>query len=163
MKLRKETDVLAILLYLIASGIFIKGVVRCHPNLLTKGVVMKTLLIICLVNSACLAVSERLLDAIEKVESNGNHHAIGDGGRSLGNYQIMMPVIKDVNKYYHKNYTSSDRRNPVKAREICRLYLDMYGKGLSDIQQARIWNGGPKGHLKKCTLEYAKRIERAMR
>ena len=38
--------------------------------------------------------------------------------------------------------------------KIFRAYMDRYGRGLTDCQRARIWNGGPDGHLEDCTLHY---------
>ena len=41
-------------------------------------------------------ISEELLDAIRCVESNGDVCAIGDNGRSIGAYQIMLGYYKDA-------------------------------------------------------------------
>ena len=37
-----------------------------------------------------------LLDAVGQVESGGNPHAVGDGGRSLGPYQITSAYWADA-------------------------------------------------------------------
>lgn len=41
-------------------------------------------------------ISEEFLDAIRCVESNGDVCAIGDNGRSIGAYQIMLGYYKDA-------------------------------------------------------------------
>ena len=51
----------------------------------------------------------------------------------------------------------------IGGRTNCRsntpVYLpflyDRYGRGKTDRQKARIWNGGPDGHLQDVTLNYA--------
>jgi soluble lytic murein transglycosylase-like protein len=123
----------------------------------------KMTLAMMLILAALAAPSDPLLDAIKQVESSGNAKAIGDGGKAVGAYQIHAAVITNVNRKYGTKYTLKDRTDPHKSRQICKLYLTMYGKGLSQIELARVWNGGPKGHKKTATLGYAKKIERAMK
>lgn len=107
------------------------------------------------------APSEALLDAICHVESGGDCNAVGDQGRSVGPYQIMSGVVSDVNRVYGTNYTLDDRRDPAKAREICRLYLSHYGDraGGTPEAYARVWNGGPRGHRKAATVAYWQRVQ----
>ena len=45
------------------------------------------------------SVNEELLDAIRCVESNGDVCAIGDNGRSIGAYQIMLGYYNDAVAY----------------------------------------------------------------
>ena len=107
--------------------------------------------------------SEKLLDAIRMVESGGRADAVGDGGNAVGAYQIWPCVIIDVNDRWGTKYTLKDRYNEKKSREIARLYLKRYGKGRTQLEMARIFNGGPRGHKKKATLKYAQKIEREMK
>lgn len=116
----------------------------------------------CLSFAAAGEPSEQLLDAIRQVESGGRV-VYGDGGRAYGPYQIHACVIEDVNRRYGTTFTLSDRASDEKSRQICRLYLRMYGRGRTQIEMARIWNGGPNGYKKKSTIKYAKKIERAMK
>lgn len=106
--------------------------------------------------------SERLLDALQTVESNGNANAIGDGGKAVGAYQIHPGVISDVNRICGTAYTLQDRLDPAKSRQIARLYLSHYCKTDSDEANARTWNGGPRGAKRKATLGYWKRVRAAL-
>ena len=104
--------------------------------------------------------SDRLIDALVKVESNGDPRAVGDSGRALGCLQIWQCVIDDVNQVSRVKYTHADAFDPAKARAICRAYLARYatakrlGREPTDEDFARIWNGGPAGWKKKATLSY---------
>ena len=105
------------------------------------------------------AETSRLLDAIEWVESRGNCNAVGDGGRSLGAYQIQRPYWLDSRvpgKYRHvkvKKY----------ARRVVRAYWKRYGPKNATMEQlARIHVGGPKGHKKKATIKYWQKVRKAL-
>lgn len=105
--------------------------------------------------------SDRLLDAICAVESNGNANAIGDNGRAVGAYQIHPAVVADVNRLTGAHYTLADRLDPAKSRAMCRAYLAHYGEraGGTDEAHARTWNGGPKGAKKRATIAYWRRVK----
>jgi len=106
---------------------------------------------------------DRLLDAIERVESNRDSRAVGDGGRALGAYQIHKPYWKDGTKFLGVDWSYDQARNPAKAREVVRAYLLHYGRGRNLLQKARIHNGGPRGHRKKATLKYARKIAEVLK
>ena len=92
---------------------------------------------------------DRLLDAIEQVESSGREKVIGDGGNAHGAYQLHKIYVDDVNRILgRKVYTYADRMNRQKSRQMVTIYLNHYGKGLSLIDKARIHNGGSTGHKK---------------
>ena len=102
-----------------------------------------------------------LIVAMMLVESGGNPNAIGDGGRALGVLQIHAGVVADVNRHHGMNYKHEDALDPVKAKKICRLYLKTYAPaGASPEILARIWNGGPSGHLKPATIQYWRKVKR---
>ena len=112
---------------------------------------------------------ERLLPALEKVESNGNPNAIGDKGKAYGILQIWEVVIVDVNRVFKTKYTHADAFDPVKARDICRKYLAIYatekrlGRKPTMEDAARIWNGGPQGHKKDNTIKYWQKVAKALK
>lgn len=118
--------------------------------------------------SSCSAQpSEALLDAIRVVESSGRCSGAvkdGDGGRSIGVYQISRAYWLDAVKFdprlARKPYAAC-RTDAAYAREVVRAYLTRYGAGKSDSQMARIHNGGPRGDRKKATVGYAGKVERA--
>lgn len=112
---------------------------------------------------------DRLLPALEFVESTNNPDAIGDKGASLGILQIQQAVITDVNRAFKTNYTHADAFDPVKARDICRKYLAIYatekrlGRAPTMEDAARIWNGGPNGHKKDATNKYWHKVAKALK
>ena len=49
-----------------------------------------------IVDDQPINLSDKFLDAIRCVESNGDVCAIGDNGRSIGAYQIMLGYYNDA-------------------------------------------------------------------
>ena len=90
----------------------------------------------------------------------GNPYVVGDEGYAYGIMQIHKAVILDVNRVYKREFVHTDAFNPALAREIFRLYINIYATEarlghvptLEDV--ARIWNGGPNGWKKDSTLKY---------
>ena len=105
---------------------------------------------------------EQLLDAIAKVESRNDPGVTGDGGRASGVYQIHRAYWADGTKFLGVNWAYEQAADPAKARAVVRAYLLHYGRGCGLLEMARIHNGGPNGHRKQSTLEYARRIERVL-
>lgn len=113
----------------------------------------------------------RLLDAIEQVESGGNVHAVGDGGRSLGPLQIQRVYWADAVEHSRRQgdywdlgsgtYPASvlDRSY---ARQVVLAYADRYGARTTE-EIAKVHNGGPAGARKRATLGYWARVQAAMR
>lgn len=102
--------------------------------------------------------------------------AVGDGGASVGRYQIQVSTVLDVNAWYGTEFEPKDRKDPHLARIILRLYLhrqywrieDQINIGkkakdlviLSPIQIARIWNGGTGYWDQPATEAYGQAIGR---
>lgn len=111
---------------------------------------------------------DRLIPALVQVESSGNPRAVGDNGKALGALQIWEVVITDVNRAKGTRYTHRDAFCPDKAEAICRAYLSIYctprrlGRTPTMEDAARIWNGGPKGHTKKATINYWHKVSRVL-
>jgi len=101
---------------------------------------------------------DRLLDAIARVESLNDANAKGDGGRAFGAYQIHRAYWADGTRFLGVAWDYEQAADPAKARQVARAYLLHYGRGCSLLDMARIHNGGPNGHRKQSTLEYARRI-----
>jgi len=102
---------------------------------------------------------ERLLDAIAQVESRSERDAVGDGGRAIGVYQIHRRYWQDGTRILGVNWSYRDAKDPAKARQVVRAYLRHYGRDRSLIDMARIHNGGPRGHTRQATRDYARKIE----
>ena len=101
--------------------------------------------------------SNDLLNAIAEVESGDEADAVGDNGKAVGAYQIWKIYVDDVNRISKKNYTYEDRKSKKKSREMVKIFLNHYGGTTEEM--ARKHNGGPKGHKKKATLKYWRKIK----
>lgn len=101
-------------------------------------------------------ISDKLIDALIVVESGGRSDLVGSLGE-VGVLQILQPCIDDVNRVYGTDYTLDDAKDETTAREICRNYLNYWGKhykkktGLEPTDEilSKIWNGGPNGWKKR--------------
>ena len=102
-----------------------------------------------------MIVSDNLINALATVESNNNASKVGKLGE-VGILQIRQCVLDDVNRIFKTKYSLEDTKDNAKSREICRKYLQHWGrhyeiktgKKATDKILAMIWNGGPKGPLK---------------
>lgn len=119
-----------------------------------------------------------LLSAIMTIETGGHPdplNALGDNKKSVGCMQIQMAVIQDVNRVYKTNYTAIDRRFKKSSFEICKLYLQHWGKRYEKLTGqkatyeilARMWNGGPNawkktGKAKSNLDKYWKKINQEL-
>lgn len=121
-----------------------------------------THLIITLIVVSIGGIDDNLIHAIRMAESGNKISAVGDDDKSIGHMQIQPAIITDVNKYYKTKYTLEDRTNRIKSEEICRKYLEYWGKyytkktGKKPTKEiyARLWNGGPQGWNPKYKTKY---------
>ncbi len=111
-----------------------------------------------------MMIPEMLLAAMIMVESSGRDDVFGDNGQAAGCLQIHACVVEDVNRVYGTQYRwPDDCLNRDRATAICRLYLRHYaGANASMERLVRIWNGGPRGHHKKSTKQYWRRVQAKM-
>lgn len=110
---------------------------------------------------------ELLFAAICIVESGGDPSAYNKAEDSAGIVQIRPIMIEDVNRICKlkgdkRRFTLGDRWNTEKSRQMFTIYLDHYCKGMSLIDKARAWNGGPRGHKKDSTLRYAAKVQKEL-
>lgn len=103
------------------------------------------------------------LDAIATIETGGQRdpdHAVGDGGKALGRYQIWRSYWLDACEYDRslrlRPYT--DVTDPYYARRVIVAYLSRYCKAWTLEAVARIHNGGPNGCNRRATVEYASKV-----
>lgn len=99
-----------------------------------------------------------LIEAISLVESNGIDSIIGDNGRAYGRLQIHQCVLDDVNRVQGTSFTLKDCFHFPTAVKIFYFYQDIYNPTFDTIKAIRIWNGGPKGHLKPATYPYLDKV-----
>ena len=107
-----------------------------------------------------------LFDAIRQVETGGHpdpENAIGDGGKSIGPYQISLAYWMDANEHDHSiGGTYRDVRKREYAERIMMAYWDRYSPDDHPETLARIHNGGPLGHEKKATDFYWAKVRAAL-
>ncbi len=106
----------------------------------------------------------KLFLAIAMVESGLDPQAVGDGGEAVGILQIRPIMVKDCNRILKRTEFSLDDRWSInKSYQMMTVYLGHYGKGKTDVEKARQWNGGPNGHLKRATERYGRKIADELR
>ena len=115
----------------------------------------------------CGQTLDDFFTALSAVESGHDDNAVGDGGASIGRYQIQWAYWKDAidhdpsigGKY-------EDVKDPAYARRIMLAYWDRYArKALAERDfetLARIHNGGPRGASKDATIPYWRKVERQL-
>ena len=109
--------------------------------------------------------SERqILDAIRMVESGDDDDCPdGDGGRSIGPYQIQRAYWQDATEFDPSiGGTYQDCRKRAYAERIIRAYMQRYIKAawvrLDAEIIARTHNGGPKGASRTSTKAYWQKV-----
>ena len=106
-----------------------------------------------------------VLAAIRIVESNDDPDAVGDGGDSIGCYQIQKCYWLDAKEFSDLGGTYLDCYNRGYADRTVRFYMARYaterrlGREVTQEDVARIHNGGPNGYKKECTKKYWKKVE----
>jgi len=131
---------------------------------------MKYLILLAVIAGSCYAaVPDKLLNAIEQVESGGNSQAIGDHGNAIGSFQIWKIYVDDVNRILgEKKYTYKDRLSRSKSREMVKVYISHYAtkkrlKHEPTLQDmARIHNAGPNGYKKQCSKKYWLKVQKEL-
>lgn len=105
--------------------------------------------------------------AIAWQESRGDPHAVGDGGRAIGLYQIHRAYWQDGTRILGVSWPYADARDPVKALAVVRAYTQHYAqhhrRPWNAETIARIHNGGPMGWKKRATLKYWTKVKAQMR
>jgi len=105
---------------------------------------------------------EIFFQAIQYIETGGEKNpfeAIGDGGRSLGPYQISKDYWTDSNTKGQYRFV----KNKYYSRKVMKNYWNRYCKEELKNKNfevlARVHNGGPKGMRKTSTKDYWKKIK----
>jgi predicted chitinase len=98
--------------------------------------------------------------AIGKVETENNDNAIGDGGKSIGRYQIQYNYWLDSKIGYG---TYKDCKKKEYAEKVMTKYWERYcPKALQDKdfeRLSRTHNGGPNGANIKATEKYWQKVK----
>lgn len=75
--------------------------------------------------AASQAAPEIDLSAISRIESSNNPRAIGDGGRSLGLFQLSHYVVDDYNRHHNTRYLREDALDSKIAYKMAAWYLNV--------------------------------------
>lgn len=108
---------------------------------------------------------QQILDAIWMVEASGRlAPPDGDGGRSIGPYQIQKAYWLDaVARRPDLGGTYADVRDMAYAARVIAAYMERWAPDAWQRRDAeviaRIHNGGPKGASKESTLKYWGRVK----
>lgn len=117
-------------------------------------------------NDCDVAWLREVAAAIQAVETGGEVNpaeAVGKAGE-VGPLQIRKCVLTDVADRYGEVFTLSEVKHLDTAIEVFCLYTARYNKRAikaRDLDRiARCWNGGPEGHQKAKTLDYAFKVQK---
>lgn len=111
-----------------------------------------------------IANASGFLDTLAAIESSNNARAIGDGGRSLGLFQIKRSTWRDATARLGVRWQHSDAFNQTRARIVALNHVewlearfrDATGRAPSQRDMYAMWNLGFEGYQRR---EFA--IERA--
>jgi len=78
-------------------------------------------------------VTDAMLQAIAKVESNENDLAVNISENAVGRYQIRPAYFREIQRICGLRgkpctFTLADRQNATKAREMAEIYLNYWGE-----------------------------------
>ena len=98
------------------------------------------------------------IPALIQVESEGNPNALGKNN-DRGILQITPILVKEVKRISGLAYTHDDAWDPEKSIEMFYIIARKYCPEQDFEKMARIWNGGPRGHTKECTIAYWNKVK----
>ena len=134
--------------------------------------IRNTFIALSLLTTTAHAITEKemtdVLAAIRIVESNDDPNAVGDGGDSIGCYQIQKCYWLDAKEFSDLDGTYLDCYNRGYADRTVRFYMDRYatkrrlGREVTQEDIARIHNGGPNGYKKESTEKYWSKVKKIL-
>lgn len=134
--------------------------------------IRNTFIALSLLTTTAHAITEKemtdVLAAIRIVESNDDPNAVGDGGDSIGCYQIQKCYWLDAKEFSDLDGTYLDCYNRGYADRTVRFYMARYaterrlGREVTQEDIARIHNGGPNGYKKECTKKYWSKVKKIL-
>lgn len=102
--------------------------------------------------------------AIAQVESNHDDNAVGDGGDSIGRYQIQYPYWFDATEFSGIGGRYQDVKDKSYAESIMIAYFNRYAREAWKNKDwevlARIHNGGPRGNQRNSTIPYWNKVQK---
>lgn len=117
-----------------------------------------------------VVVWDSFVAAVIQVESRGNDNAYCPKEDAVGCLQIRPIMVREVNRILKLNniqmrYTLNDRWSRVRSLEMFEIMAEEVEccDGLTRLEfyeiVARKWNGGHRGHKKRSTKKYWKKVK----
>ena len=117
-----------------------------------------------------VVVWDSFVAAVIQVESRGNDNAYCRKEDAVGCLQIRPIMVREVNRILKLNdiqmrYTLNDRWSRVRSLEMFEIMAEEVEccDGLTRLEfyeiVARKWNGGHRGHKKRSTKKYWKKVK----
>ena len=117
-----------------------------------------------------VVVWDSFVAAVIQVESRGNDNAYCRKEDAVGCLQIRPIMVREVNRILKLNniqmrYTLNDRWSRVRSLEMFEIMAEEVPccDGLTRLEfyeiVARKWNGGYRGHKKRSTKKYWKKVK----
>jgi hypothetical protein len=110
-----------------------------------------------------------LFEAIRQVETGGEEdpvNAIGDGGASIGPYQIQKAYWQDAIAHDKSLIANGETWQSVRdaqyAERVMLAYWSRYAPVWNAETLCRIHNGGPGGHKKSSTKTYWAKVKKEL-
>lgn len=104
-----------------------------------------------------------LIEAIIEVESENDPLSYNSYEGAAGLLQIRHIMVREVNRFVgYKKYTYRDRWDRNKSIEMFIIYQNNLNPKWDFEKAARLWNGGNRGHLKKTTKKYWKKVKKVL-
>ena len=91
------------------------------------------------------------------------NNVINHKENAVGYLQIRPIMVHDINRIVgYKKFTLNDRWNKEKSIKMFIIYQNYYNPDWDFEKGARIWNGGPDGHLQNDTFAYWEDVEKTL-
>lgn len=118
----------------------------------------RTLCFLALLGASHGAPPPGFFPALHQVETGGRlGPTLGDGGRALGPLQIHRAAHADAGGTDYALCADLEYSKRIATAYLKRFAPKAWDAG--DVQTlARIWSGGPRGHLRSATLPYAAKV-----
>lgn len=103
---------------------------------------------------------DNVINALIKVESNGDEKAVSKNKKFVGILQISKVLVDDCNRIIgEKKYTYDCRYDKTKSIEMFMIYQNYYNPSKDLTFAIRMWKGGPKWKTNSIpTKEYYNRV-----
>lgn len=103
----------------------------------------------------------QVIDAIARVESEGNPKAVSKCGRYVGYLQISKVLVRECNRIVGtQEFTNDDRYDKQKSIDMFITYMERFNPEGNIEKAIRLWNSGDRNCMnhKASTDGYYRRV-----